>query len=230
MTRHAARSQPRRRALIVAGALAALVLTLVAVWHWTPLQEYAEPRRVAGWLKDSANEGWMPVLVAAVYIGASLVMFPNTVLCLAVILALGPLAGAAYAYGGSLAAALTGYTMGRWSGRSVQKLHVRAVDKLTAELRRGGFAQVLALRFLPVAPFSATNIVSGAARVPLPAFLAATVVGISPYILAFAAFGRQARRLLSEPTPTDAAILAAIMATVAVIAWRARTLAAARTG
>lgn len=230
MTRKDARRGDRRRALIIAAILGALVLTLVAVWHWTPLQEYAEPRRVAGWLQETADEAWMPILVAAVFIAASLVMFPNTVLCLAVILALGPLAGAAYAYGGSLAAAITGYTIGRRGGRGVQKLHVKAFDKLSSELRRGGFAQVLALRFLPVAPFSATNILSGAARVRLLPFLAATVVGISPYILAFAAFGRQARRLLSDPTPTDAAILFAVMATVAVVAWRARSLAAARLG
>lgn len=230
MTRQGARKKDRRTAIFVAVGIVVLVLALVGIWHWTPLQEYAEPRRVAGWLQETADEGWMPVLVAAVYIGASLVMFPNTVLCLAVILALGPLAGATYAYGGSLAAAIAGYAIGRRGGRGVQKLHVRAVDKLTAELRRGGFAQVLALRFLPVAPFSATNMISGASRVPLLPFLAATVVGISPYILAFAAFGRQARRLLSDPTPTDAAIMAAVMATVAVAAWQARKLAAARLG
>ena len=225
MSRARASFKARRWGLIGALGLIIVMLALAAAWHWTPLQKMAEPGLIARWLDDAADEGWMPVLVAFVYVGASLVMFPNTVLCLAVILALGPVAGTAYAFGGSMLAAIVGYAMGRSGGRSVDKLRVRAVDRITARLRRGGFAQVLALRFLPVAPFSATNILSGAARVrPLP-FIAATAVGIAPYILAFGLFGRQARRLLSNPSTTDLALLLGIAAVLALMVWLAHSLA-----
>jgi uncharacterized membrane protein YdjX (TVP38/TMEM64 family) len=226
MSRIRERLEARRWALIGAVGLAVLILALAAAWRWTPLQEIAQPRVIGAWLEEAADEGWMPLVVAALYVGASLVMFPNTVLCLAVILTLGPLIGTAYAFGGSLTAALAGYSLGRWGGERIKKLQVRAVNKMSAKLRKGGgFLQVLALRTLPVAPFSATNILSGAARVRILPFMAATAIGISPYILTFAAFGRQARRLLSNPTPTDAAVALGIVVAAALAFWGAHALA-----
>lgn len=218
----------RRRVFIAALGLLVVMLALAAAWHWTPLQEFAEPRMVARWLRGAAHTAWMPPLVAIIYVTASLTMFPNTVLCLAVILALGPVEGAAYAYGGSMTAALVGYTLGRRGGALVDKLNFRRFDKISAQLRRGGFAQVLMLRLLPIAPFTATNILSGAARVRVLPFVAATVIGISPYILTFAMFGRQARRLLTNPTGVDIAVTVAIVGLASFLAWRARSAAAAR--
>lgn len=223
------RATPRRWVVAGGVALALVMAALVAAWHWTPLQEVAQPRVVAGWVRSLAHSPWMPPLVGASYVAASLLMFPNTVLCLGVILALGPVAGTAYAFGGSLVAALVGYGLGRRGGRHVERLRLRDFDRLSAELRRGGFLQVLVLRLLPIAPFTATNIVSGAARVRLLPYVAATLAGIAPYILTFALFGRQARRLLTDPAPEDVAVTLAIAAVATVLLWRARALAAART-
>lgn len=220
--------QGRRWVLAAALALAAVMLALIAAWHWTPLQELAEPRAVARWLNSVEHTPWLLPLVALVYVAASLVAFPNTVLCLGVILALGPLAGTAYAFGGSVAAALVGYTLGRRGGKRVKKLRFRGFERMSEELRRGGFMQVLGLRLLPIAPFTVTNILAGAARVRLLPYIGATVVGIAPYILTFALFGHQARRLLANPTSLDIAVTVAIVILATLALWRARTLAAAR--
>jgi phospholipase D1/2 len=228
MPHNTPRSKARRWALAVVAVLIVVMLALIAAWRWTPLQEVAQPRAIAGWFGAMADSVLMPPLVALVYVAASLVMFPNTVLCLGVILALGPVEGAAYAYGGSLTAALTGYVMGRRGGKRVDKLRLRSFDRISAELRHGGFAQVLMLRLLPIAPFTATNVLSGAARVRLLPFVAATLVGISPYILTFAAFGQQARRLLSDPTPLNVAVAVVIVLLAVFALWQARALAATR--
>lgn len=218
----------RRRMLV--GLLVAVVvmLALAAAWHWTPLQDYAEPRRISRWLRTMADSAWMPPLVAVTYVVASLLMFPNTVLSLAVILALGPVEGASYAFGGSLAAALAGYMLGRRGGQRIARFRLRSFDRISEQLRRGGFTQVLMLRLLPIAPFTVTNVLAGAARVHVLAFLAATLVGIAPYIITFAMFGRQARRLLSDPTPLDVGVTVAIAAVATLTLLRARSLAAAR--
>lgn len=222
-------SKSRRKALIVAILLAAVALALVAAWHWTPLADYAEPRQIARWLRGQADSPWMLPIVATIYVAASLVVFPNSVLSLAVIMALGPVAGAAYAYGGSLAAALVGFTIGRRGGAFVEKLRLKGFDKASARLRRGGFMPVLTMRILPIAPFSVTNVLCGASGVRLLPFVAATLVGISHYILGFAAFGHQARRLMSNPTGTDMAVTAAIAAVMVGLAiWQVRAAAPAR--
>lgn len=218
----------RRWVAFSAVAFVAVVLALTAAWHWTPLRDYAEPRLIAHQLHAVARTPWMPLVVALVYVAASLVMFPNTVLCLGIIMALGPVMGTAYAYGGSLAAALTGYAIGRRGGKRVEKLNIGVFSRAGAELRRGGFLRILALRMLPVVPFSATNILSGAARAPLLKYAVATLIGISPYILAFAAFRHQARRMLAEPNPVDAGITLAIAILASVALWQARSWASAR--
>jgi phospholipase D1/2 len=223
-----ARRRTPRWAWVAAIGFAVAVLALTAVWNLTPLEDYADPAAIAHRLKALGRTPWMPVVVALVYVCASLLMFPNTVLCFAIIMALGPQLGAAYAFGGSLAAALAGYAIGRRGGKRVEKLGVGPFARASAELRHGGFMGVLALRLLPVAPFSATNILSGAARVRMLPYVTATLVGISPYILAFAAFGRQARRLLTDPTPADAAITVAIAVLASAALWWAQSLAAAR--
>ena len=200
--------------------LVVLMIVLAAAWHWTPLQDLAQPSAVTHGLHQEARSPWMPLLVAAVFVGGSLVLFPNTVLCLGVILALGPRMGTAYAFGGTLVAALVGHSMGRWGGRRIEKLRVEAVDRISAELRDGGFAQVLALRLLPIAPFSATNILAGAARIRLLPFVAATAVGVAPYIVTFGMFGRQAHRLFLHPTPTDAGLALGIAGVAAFVVWQ----------
>jgi uncharacterized membrane protein YdjX (TVP38/TMEM64 family) len=228
MTQKTQRSKARRWALIGIIGFVVVVAGLAAAWRWTAFgQDFAEPRAIAQWLDSMSETAWMPPLVAIIYVAASMVMFPNTVLCLAIIMAMGPVEGAAYAYGGSMAAALAGYTMGRRGGAYVDKLRLRGFDRISKELRNGGFVKVLMLRLLPICPFSATNILSGAARVRVLPFLAATVIGISPYILTFSAFGRQARRLLSDPSPTEIAVTVAIVALATFALWQARALAAA---
>lgn len=221
-------SPARRWAVVGILALVVLVAGLVAAWHWTPLEEVARPGVVARWLRAVGHTAWLPAFVATAYVVASLVVFPNTVLCLGVIMALGPLEGTAYAFGGSMAAAFVGYALGRRGGRRVEKLRFRGFERMSEELRRGGFMQVLVLRLLPIAPFTATNILAGAARVRMLPFVTATLVGIAPYIVTFALFGRQARRLLSDPTPMDAAVTLAIALVATLALLRARTLAAAR--
>jgi phospholipase D1/2 len=220
----------RARRWVVAAVLglALLMVALIAAWQGTALQEVAEPRAVARWLRALGHTAWLPAFVAAAYVGASLVVFPNTVLCLGVIMALGPLEGTLYAFAGSVAAALVGYALGRRGGRHVEKLRFAGFERMSEQLRRGGFVQVLALRLLPIAPFTATNILSGAARVRMLPYVAATLLGIAPYILTFALFGRQARRLLSDPTPLDVAVTVAIAVVATLALLRARALAAAR--
>lgn len=211
----------------VAGAIV-LVFAFVAAWHWTPLHEYAEPRALAHYLRSIAKTPWAPLFVGVIYVAASLVVFPNTVLCLAVIMTLGSFWGTVYAYGGSLLAALVGYLIGRRGGERVKKLDVGPFQRASAELRRGGFMRILSLRLLPVVPFGVTNILSGAARAPLITFLLSTVIGISPYILTFALLGRQARKLLIEPSPLNAGLAIGIAIAASIVLWRARSWASAR--
>ena len=57
---------------------------------------------------------------------------------------------------------------------------------------------LLAMRLIPIIPFSLFSIVAGAARVPLPTFLWTTVVGYLPLTALFVYLGSQLEEPLAD--------------------------------
>jgi uncharacterized membrane protein YdjX (TVP38/TMEM64 family) len=80
-------------------------------------------------------------------------------------------------------------------------------------VERGGITLLLAMRLVPVVPFSLFSYVAGSARVPLRTFIWTTVVGYLPLTALFVLFGSR----LEEISPTDpvlwggAAVLIALL-------------------
>lgn len=63
------------------------------------------------------------------------------------------------------------------------------VAALVEALRRRGFWPILSARLMPVMPFALVNVASGLARVPLPAFVGATIVGGLPSSMIYGGLG-----------------------------------------
>jgi len=220
----------RRVRLRIYALVAALtLLALTAAWHWTPLREYADPGLVARTLMWTAQSGWTPLLILALYVISNAVMFPNTVLCFATILALGTHPGLLYATVGSLLAALSAYAGGRYYGAGpLTRLQIKGLARMGEALRQGGVLQVTLLRLLPLAPFSVVNLVAGAVRVRVLPFTIGTVFGMLPGNLLFTAFGRQLRQLIAHPTPTGIAAMAGVTLGASVVFWYLHRLTVAR--
>lgn len=219
----------RRRGLRFYGLLiVAAALALTAAWRWTPLKKFADPRLVAHWLITLAHGSWGPFLIIAVYVLSNAVMFPNTVLCFATILALGTQRGFLYAMLGSLVAAVAAYAAGRYYGpERIRQMNIKSLDKMSEALRRGGIFQVTLLRLLPLAPFSVVNIVAGAVHVRVVPFVIGTLLGLLPGNLLMTAFGHQLRRMLSHPTPMEIAMMTVIAVGGSVVIWQLQRFAAA---
>jgi phospholipase D1/2 len=214
----------RRVALTAAVVLLAAILAVAGAWRWTPLHDYAEPREIAHWLISLRHSPWAVPVVLSLYLAASAVLFPNTLLNVAVILAMGTGLGLAYALGGSLAAAAVFYGLGaRYGQERLQSLHIRGIDKLSRMLRKGGIPGMAGLRLLPIAPFSVVNLAAGALRVRFWTFMAGTLLGLLPGNLLVTAFGHQLRALLREPGPGGYALMGAILVAGALwLAWLRR--------
>lgn len=222
-----ARTKARRRLLFVAVPLAIFAVAMTAAWQWTPLHEYADPHRLMRWLGAVADHDALPALILAAFVVGNTMMFPNTALCLATVLALGPLPGFAYATAGSMLAAMSGYATGRYlGGDRVKRLELRSLDRLSAGLRRGGIWNLTLLRLLPLAPFAIVNLMAGVARVRVAPYAASTFLGLLPGNLLLTAFGRQARRLAMDPSPLEAATMAAIVVVATLAIWQLRRLTA----
>lgn len=224
-----AKERRSNRLKVCSLAVLAAALALTAAWRWTPLQEFAEPAAVARELRLLSHSAWTPVLILAVYVLSNAVMFPNTVLCFATILALGSERGFLYATGASVLAAVAAYAAGRYYGpERIRRMEVRSLERLSEALRRGGVFQITLMRLLPLAPFSIVNVVAGAAHVRLLPFTLGTLLGLLPGNLLMTAFGHQLRRLLSHPTPAEAVTMAVIAVGGSVVIWQLQRLAAAQ--
>lgn len=213
---------PQHRTLLITSACLVLAgLSLALAWRWGPLHDYADPRQLAHWLLHYRHSPWALLLVLLMYLAASALLFPNTVLNVATILGLGTTLGLPCALSGSLFAAAVFYALGRRYGKQrLRQLDSPQLEKLGTRLRGSGVTGIVMLRLLPVAPFSVVNLLAGALRVRFWPFLAGSFLGLLPGNLLVTAFGHQIRALLRHPSPAAiATMLALLLLSAAWLLW-----------
>lgn len=203
---------PRNNARQKIIVLALLAIALPLLWRYTPLGEWVNLGTIFSWQKSLRGHPAAPLFVVAIYLLGSLVFFPITILTLATIFAFGPLWGNLYALGGWLAASAQGYFIGWLVGHdSLRRLTGEKVAALVGRAEQHGFLTVLALRVVPVGPFSLVNMVVGASAIRFRDFLLASLVGRIPGIVTMTLFGVQMERALREPALASFAVLALIL-------------------
>lgn len=178
----------------------ALLLALPLVWRWTPLEHWLNLQTILEWQRSLRDHPAASVYVVAAYLAGSVVFFPITILSLATVFAFGPLWGNIYGFGGWVASATLGFLVGRLVGTDLlHKFAGRHVARLVGSAQRHGFLTVLALRVLPVAPFTLVNMFIGASGIRFGDFLLASVVGRLPGVLTLTLFGVQLEHALRKP-------------------------------
>jgi phospholipase D1/2 len=193
-------------------ALLLLLLVLPLLWRWTPLHEWVNLRSILAWQISLRNDPAAPFYVIAAYLVGSLVFFPITILTLATVFAFGTVWGNIYALLGWLFSATEGYILGRFIGQ--ERLHKFAgpkVNRLVDCAKDHGFLAVLALRLVPVAPFTIVNMFIGASGIRLRDFLLASLLARIPGIFTLALFGVQLENALRNPGIISFALLGVIL-------------------
>lgn len=196
----------RWKVLLVCAFLVALPL----IWRWTPLEHWGNLRTILEWLLSLRDHPAAFIYVIAAYLIGSLGFFPITVLSLATIFAFGPLWGNVYGFAGWLVSATQGFWLGRLIGTdSLHKLAGRRMGRLIDRVQHHGFLTVLALRVVPVAPFTLVNMFVGASGIRFSDFFLASIVGRLPGMLTLTLFGVQLEYALRKPGLISYALLVA---------------------
>jgi phospholipase D1/2 len=207
------------RWIIILVFLGALALPLV--WRWTPLQDWVNLDSILDWQKSLRNHPAAPFYVVAAYLVGSLVFFPITILTLATVFAFGPVWGNIYALLGWLLSVTEGYFLGRLIGQNaLHKLAGERIGRLIDQAQHHGFLAVLALRLIPVAPFTLVNMFIGASGIRFRDLLLASLVGRIPGIFTLALFGVQLENALREPGLLSFALLIVVLVAVPFILSR----------
>jgi uncharacterized membrane protein YdjX (TVP38/TMEM64 family) len=154
-----------------------------------------------------------PLLILALALIHAVVFYPAEIVDAAAGFAYGFLPALALAMGGWLLSGLLCWAVGRSVARPLldRWLGMERFERTEATIERGGATLLLAVRLIPILPFSLVSYAAGAARVPAWRFAWTTVVGYLPITALAVYFGTRLEGLsLTDPLVlgTAAALLA----------------------
>ena len=201
-----------------------VLLVLPLLWRWTPLHEWVNLRSILEWQASLRNNPAALFYVIGAYLVGSLVFFPITILTLATVFAFGTVWGNIYALLGWLFSATEGYVLGRLIGQErLHKLAGDRVNRLIDHAKQHGFVAVLALRLVPVAPFTLVNMFIGASGIRFRDLILASLLARIPGIFTLALFGVQLENALRNPGIISFALLGVILVVLPLIFSRLMT-------
>lgn len=181
---NASAAWPRLLAVVV------FCFAMAGLWTWTPLERWVHPEALRELVAPMVEHPAGVVVYGALAALASLAAVPITALIVAASLLFGPWLGSVAAALASMLSAAAGYAAGRGILRdTVQRLVGERFERVRHALERRGTLAVIALRVVPVAPFSVVNVVAGSSHLSFSDYMLGTALGMLPGIvgLSFAA-------------------------------------------
>ncbi len=163
----------------------AAAAAIVAILLWIDFKYLkVNPESIRNWV---LSFGWIaPVLYIAMYIARPFILFPASVLSMAGGLAFGTWFGMLYTLIGAVTGAVLSFLVARKIGGGFFRgKEDPRLGKIERAMERRGFMMVLLLRIAPFVPFDLVSYAAGVARVPLRAFLPATIIGTLPGTFAY---------------------------------------------
>lgn len=194
------------------GMLGVMLALLAIAWRWTPLREMVNLASLLDMARSLETLPFTPVAVVASYVVAGLVMVPVTLLIAVTGIVFGPVAGAAYAIGGSLLSAAVTYGLGRWLGRDVVRRMLGArINRLSRRIAKRGILAMVVVRLLPIAPFTVVNVVAGASQIRFRDYMLGTLLGMSPGIAITVTFVHNLAEAVRNPSAGTVSMMAGIV-------------------
>lgn len=167
---------------------AGVLVALVAAWFLLPIQHWSDAFQA--WIRDLGPWGWL--MFAAVYVVATVLLVPVSVLTIAAGLAFGlaigfPLVVVSATIGATLAFLVARYLAhDRVESLMKKRPKFKAIRSAVSD---GGWKVVALLRLSPVLPFNLQNYFYGVTDLKLAEYVPATLVGIMPGTLLYVYLG-----------------------------------------
>lgn len=201
--------------------LAALALLVAAGGLVAVLVGLPDPQQLRA---DIAVAGPVaPVLFVLLYAVVTLAPLPKNVFAALAGVLFGLVWGVVMVLLAALLGAVAAFGLGRLLGRdAVERFTGARVARVDALLRRRGLLAVIAVRLVPVLPFTAINYAAGLTAVRPRDYAIGTAVGIIPGTIAYVALGAYGTTPGSWPFLVAVLVLVALTAGGAVLVRRSR--------
>ncbi len=198
-------------------ALAALVVGLFVLGELPGLPDTGALRAR---VESSGGVGWL-VFVGG-YALLALLPTPKGLMTALGGLLFGWWLGAALSLAGALIGAVMAFEIGRWLGRDVVgRLVGGRLDRVDSLLRQHGLGAVVAVRLVPVLPYTVINYASGLSGVRRRDYILGSGIGMIPGSLAYAALGTSG----ADPWRLSAGLAVLVLLVLVGGAWGRRLLA-----
>ena len=204
---------------------------LAAAWRWTSLGQWVNVETIASWEASLEHSGVAPLFVIGVYLLGGLAVFPVTLLIVATAFAFGPWKAFIYSLLGCVTSAMLMYGIGYLLGReTVARFTGPRLNRLNRLIAKHGILAVVAIRMLPVAPYSVVNLVAGAARVRFRDFVFGSAIGMSPGVIGITLFEDQLEQMINSPSLQTLVALGIILSLMLLaVTWFRRWFGAEHT-
>ncbi len=172
--------------------LALFIAAMLGVVLWLPVREWLAGALM--WIESHRYIAW--ALFVGIYLVATVLVVPGTILTLAAGFAFGVPVGALLVSVGSLAGASAAFLVGRFFARDwvVGRLaEWRAFDALDKAAGQDGFVIVLLSRLSPLLPFNLLNYAFGLTAVRFRDYVIASWIGMAPAIVLYVYIGSAAQ-------------------------------------
>jgi uncharacterized membrane protein YdjX (TVP38/TMEM64 family) len=172
--------------------IAAIVLLAFASGYlaWTHGEWFRDPRQIKAEVLQLGI--WGPIGFMILYAVGPSLLVPGAIMTLAAGLAFGAFWGSIYAVAGAYMGALIAFGVGRMLGKQfVERIIGDRFEKLLDRIARNGFHIILYLRFFPIIPYNALNLLAGASPISFRDYFWASAIGLIPGTILFAFLGNE---------------------------------------
>jgi uncharacterized membrane protein YdjX (TVP38/TMEM64 family) len=223
-------AEARTRHLAPVLVLMAALVVLAIAWPWSPMAEEQALETAARWGREFRGSPQALFWTLGAYVIGSVMMLPVTFLIGLTAAVFPTSASLFYAFTGSLLGAVVTYFLGSRLGRdTVRRLAGGRLNLISRRLSRQGVLAVLLVRAVPVAPFSVVNMVAGASKVRFREYLAGTVLGMLPGIVAVTLFADSLAEAIRRPGAASYGVLVTVAALISLgVFWTEKRFGAGR--
>jgi uncharacterized membrane protein YdjX (TVP38/TMEM64 family) len=199
--------------LLGVAVLAALVLGIPALRHAAVAAVHGETTEVRHQINSLGATG--PLLIIALTLIHSVAFYPAEIVNAAAGFAFGFFPAIAIVTVGWMGSAMLCYLVGLHVARPLldRVFGRERFERVEATIERGGPTLLLAVRLIPIMPFSLVGYAAGAARVPLWRYFWTTIVGYMPVTALSVYFGTR----LEGIKATDPLVIGAVVAMLALL-------------
>lgn len=170
------------------GILLLTIICIVATGGAIYLLGGIQSAQIKAWL--DAVGVWAPVAYIALYVVATVLVLPSTVLNLTGGAIFGPVLGTLWTSLAAIIAAVVAFTFTRTVGReTVARRLSGRWQAMDAEVRQGGLFYMFAIRLVPIMPYGLVNFAAGLTSISFKDYILGTTIGTVPSVLPFVLLG-----------------------------------------